>query len=218
MSLALGRSQRLDQRVTKVGTRREQSRRVFICHSRCAIAHRGCPESIRPVVVMDSGLARACHRAAQSAEPLARPGMTSLRNCFARFHVFGATHWAHGALRVRADLLSRINVICPVQSCLQKYSAFPVGQITTTTAASCPTEGRCATSSTRGGMRWTRAALLTRALRCGRRSRVVLTPRRWRQVWWRQLRFATVANKPGHRGEHEVSRKPLRGECRANPV
>ena len=41
-------------------------------------------------------------------------------------------------------------------------------------------------------MRWTRAALLTRALPCGRRSRVVLTPRRWRQVggnnfrrrWW----------------------------------
>ena len=34
----------------------------------------------------------------------------------------------------------------------------------------------------RAGMRWTRAALLTRALICGRRSRVVLTPRRWRQV------------------------------------
>jgi hypothetical protein len=25
----------------------------------------------------------------------------------------------------------------------------------------------------------------------------------------------TVANKPGHRGEHDISRKPLRGECRA---
>ncbi len=25
---------------------------------------------------------------------------------------------------------------------------------------------------------------------------------------------ATVSNKPGHRGEREVSRKPLRGECR----
>src|SRR3984957_11289669 len=34
----------------------------------------------------------------------------------------------------------------------------------------------------RVGMRWTRVALLTRALSCGRRSRVVLTPRRWRQV------------------------------------
>jgi hypothetical protein len=34
----------------------------------------------------------------------------------------------------------------------------------------------------RAGMRWTQVALLTRALACGRRSRVVLTPRRWRQV------------------------------------
>src|SRR6204780_3686404 len=31
-------------------------------------------------------------------------------------------------------------------------------------------------------MRWTRAAPKTRALTCGRRSRVVLTPRRWCQV------------------------------------
>jgi hypothetical protein len=31
-------------------------------------------------------------------------------------------------------------------------------------------------------MRWTQAALLTTAPPCGRRSRVVLTPRRWRQV------------------------------------
>jgi hypothetical protein len=34
----------------------------------------------------------------------------------------------------------------------------------------------------RVGMRWTQVARLTRALCCGRRSRVVLTPRRWRQV------------------------------------
>ena len=31
-------------------------------------------------------------------------------------------------------------------------------------------------------MRWTQGVLLTRARSCGRRSRVVLTPRRWRQV------------------------------------
>jgi hypothetical protein len=51
---------------------------------------------------------------------------------------------------------------------------------------------------------------------CGRRSRVVLTPRRWCQVCERQLSRATVANKPGRRGEHEISRKPLRRECRVN--
>jgi hypothetical protein len=54
----------------------------------------------------------------------------------------------------------------------------------------------------------------------GRRSRVVLAPRRWRQVLWRcirpnrardasSIRRATVARKPGHRGEHEVSRNPF---------
>ena len=45
-----------------------------------------------------------------------------------------------------------------------------------------PKEGRCATSSTREGMRWTRAAFETNAPACGRRSRMVLTPRRRRQV------------------------------------
>src|SRR5450631_4087156 len=39
----------------------------------------------------------------------------------------------------------------------------------------------------------------------GRRSRVVLTPRRWRQVRGKQFSRMTVANKPGHRGEHEIS-------------
>jgi hypothetical protein len=47
-----------------------------------------------------------------------------------------------------------------------------------------PKEGRCATSSTREGMRWTRLRRETNGAACGRRSRVVLTPRRWRQVSW----------------------------------
>ena len=38
----------------------------------------------------------------------------------------------------------------------------------------------------------------------GRRSRVVLTPRRWRQVSG-GTKPATVARKPGHRGEREIS-------------
>jgi hypothetical protein len=28
----------------------------------------------------------------------------------------------------------------------------------------------------------------------------------------------TVAKEPGHRGERDISRKPLRGECRVIPV
>ncbi len=69
-----------------------------------------------------------------------------------------------------------------------------------------PKEGRCATSSTREGMRWTRRRRKTSGASRGRRSRVVLTPRRWRQVSWRQLREAMVAKEPGHQGEREGNR------------
>src|ERR1700694_4720846 len=58
-------------------------------------------------------------------------------------------------------------------------------------------------------MRWTRATLLTRACACGRRSRVVLTPRRWCQVGGKMIPAATVARKPGHRGEHGISCKTI---------
>jgi hypothetical protein len=56
-----------------------------------------------------------------------------------------------------------------------------------------------------------------------RRSRVVLTPRCWRQVGddaWHiiGITLAMVTKKPGRQGEHEGSRKPLRRECRLRPV
>jgi hypothetical protein len=38
---------------------------------------------------------------------------------------------------------------------------------------------------------------------------VVLTPRRWRQVSRRLFREATVARKPGHRGERDISVKTI---------
>jgi hypothetical protein len=38
---------------------------------------------------------------------------------------------------------------------------------------------------------------------------VVLTPRRWRQVLREEFREATVANKPGHRGQREENRKTI---------
>jgi hypothetical protein len=62
-------------------------------------------------------------------------------------------------------------------------------------------EGRCATSSTRGGMRWTQGRWGRAAQACGRQNRVVLTPRRRRQVRERQLSRATVTRKPDRRGE-----------------
>jgi hypothetical protein len=56
--------------------------------------------------------------------------------------------------------------------------------------------------------------------RGGRRSRVVLTPRRWRQVAW-NIHAAMVARKPGHQGELGISCKPSHRESRnasAEPV
>ena len=73
------------------------------------------------------------------------------------------------------------------------------------------------------GMQWTQHRV-RRTRRCGRRSRVVLTPRRWRQVLEEKPCFqgATVTRKPGHRGERgRKPLKPLRREGRtasAEPV
>jgi hypothetical protein len=57
------------------------------------------------------------------------------------------------------------------------------------------------------GMRWTQAALLTRALTCGRRSRVVLTPRRWRQVLSEAIRKSDGGKKA--RSPGRARSKPL---------
>ena len=91
-------------------------------------------------------------------------------------------------------------------------------------------------SRTRDGMRWTRQRFARNGIagqverrvsgrrhadeRCcsGRQNRVVLTPRRWCQVCGvasaqpgldKTYPWTTVANKPGHRGEHEISRKTI---------
>jgi hypothetical protein len=73
--------------------------------------------------------------------------------------------------------------ILAVQPFGKKYFAFPVGQIKITTRVIPPRlEGR-----TRRHERWVRDAVDAAAAQdersyCGRQSRVVLTPRRWRQV------------------------------------
>jgi hypothetical protein len=96
---------------------------------------------------------------------------------------------AVGAVDKKTDLPDRLFGERPVQSQLQKYSCSRVTQINSISPAVPSRErGVSRSSRTRRGMRWTRAALLTRALTCGRRSRVVLTPRRWRQVGGRQFR------------------------------
>jgi hypothetical protein len=83
-------------------------------------------------------------------------------------------------------------------------------------------EGRCASSRTWSAGCDGRFECARRApFRSGRRSRVVLIPRRWDQVGGKQIRQATVATKPGHRGEYEGNRKTIaRGmpECLGVPV
>jgi hypothetical protein len=54
-------------------------------------------------------------------------------------------------LREKSNLLKRIKLICPVQSRLQKYFCFSEMKITLYDLHPVPKEGRCATSSTRGG-------------------------------------------------------------------
>jgi len=99
---------------------------------------------------------------------------------------------ARRACRARNDEKSR--VICPtgkslrLPPCSMSIPFFkniplnPSGKSVLRLAPSCPGRGALRTSPTWGGMRWTQAALKTRACACGRRSRVVLTPRRRRQA------------------------------------
>src|SRR5258705_1722668 len=70
-----------------------------------------------------------------------------------------------------------------------------------------PSEGLWPTSSTWGGMRWTRLVPLTMAL-----TRTAKSCRSDAPMLASSLREdaqMTVSNKPGHRGEHEVSRKTI---------
>ena len=102
-----------------------------------------------------------------------------------------------------------------------KISLYPSGKSVLPIRPSFPGKGGVSRSSrTREGMRWTRASRETSVWLSVRRSRVVLTPRCWRQVRG-DISRATVAKKPGHRGEREVSRKAIAqgmSECFRCPV
>jgi hypothetical protein len=138
------------------------------------------PESILPIVVMDSGLALRAPR---------NDGLISIRG-------------------TNEICSRRCGVICPsgvlstgvsTPFC-KNISLHPSGIISTNSRHPTPQEGRWPSSRTRGGMRWTRQRFACNGIAgrverlvsdirhaderrcCVRRSRVVLTPRRWRQV------------------------------------
>jgi hypothetical protein len=112
------------------------------------------PESILTIVVMDSGFALRAPRNDERGGP------------------------------TREKAARRANHQFSVHPPNEKYFAFAVGQISATSSRHpAPLkEGRFAIVTNVGcGMRWTRWCA-RRARQCVRRSRVVLTPRRWCQV------------------------------------
>src|SRR5260221_1988136 len=92
----------------------------------------------------------------------------------------------------------------------QKYSAFAVGQISARTSAVLPREGRAhvrnaerdAVDAAASGerMRAGRMMLMRTAKSCRSDAPMLASSQR-------EEAQATVSNKPGHRGEREVSRK-----------
>jgi transposase len=141
-------------------------------------------------------------------------------------------------VRARRKLLKRINVICPVQSHLQKYFTSPVGQIISTSSRHpTPPEGRIAIVTDAGcgcGGRGSvlRATGLQGGLRpvsdqqhaderccsrtaksCGPDAPTLASSSR-SCVGPTGLRqnlnpLMTVAREPGHRGEHDISCKTI---------
>ena len=111
-----------------------------------------------------------------------------------------------------------MSVSVRVQPPSQKYSDFPKTQITSKlSAVSSHSRGVSRSSRTRGGMRWTQAVLLTRARACGRRSRVVLTPRRWRQALRKAMSTLSGPTRRCPRGDGDkTARSP--GRARRKPL
>ena len=120
-----------------------------------------------------------------------------------------------GQLAIATSATRRANQQKPVQPLLQKYSDFPNIQITCITFLVLSHRGAARDRHGRGTgcggrERRQRRGRLTR----GRRSRVVLTPRCWRQVRGRQLPPMTVARKPV---TGESSKEPVKTIARGMP-
>jgi hypothetical protein len=101
--------------------------------------------------------------------------------------------------------------------------AFRLTQISRISAASRPTEGRLAIVTDAGRDAVDADGAGDEQCCCGRRSRVVLTPRRWRQVCGMAMSALTGLTRRAGDGDKQARSpgrarrkplKPLRGECR----
>jgi hypothetical protein len=122
-------------------------------------------------------------------------------------------------LRATANLLSRVRLIWLVQSHLQKYFCSPRTQITPISAAIPPhLRGVSRSSRTLGAGCDGREDAADEQRMRGRRSRVVLTPRRWRQAGGviRRRRWQT-SPVTGESTKETVKTIRVR-ECRVIPV
>ena len=91
---------------------------------------------------------------------------------------------------------------------MKKYSCFVLTQITSLISPSRPTRGAYRDRHGRGAGCGGRGSAIDEQRLSGRRSRVVLTPRRWCQVGG-VFRSTTVARKPGHRGSTKQTVKTI---------
>ena len=119
--------------------------------------------------------------------------------------------WGHlRRFGVKSNFLSPINVIWAVQSHSKNILIFRNGKSLLYPPPSCPTGGAARDRHGRGtGCGGRKGRQRRGRFSCGRRSRVVLTPRRWRQVRGKQFPRMMVARKPGRQGERVISRKTI---------
>ena len=115
---------------------------------------------------------------------------------------------APGCLTRPGKSPARFSAPC-VKPLLQKYSGFPKWQISSLSRRPAPLEGRCATSRNAERDAVDAGALETRALSCGRQNRMVLTPRRWRQVPEKQVSRGRRWQESRSPGRVRISRKTI---------
>jgi hypothetical protein len=97
---------------------------------------------------------------------------------------------------------------------LQKYSDFPNTQISIELAPSTPPEGRIAIVTDAGLDAMDAAALLTNSANAD--GKTVWSRRLGAGVKSAEFSAGDGGKKADHRGDHVISRKPLRGESRSD--
>ena len=105
----------------------------------------------------------------------------------------------------------------PVQPLLQKYFCFGPRQISSLIRAVPPQQRGVAHVTNAGRDAVDAGSALDEMCCSGRRSRVVLTPRCWRQVCEKKRRRRCQTSLVTGESTKETV-KPLRGECRVKPV